>query len=239
MKSFLIACGFLCLAAFTANAADPSPTPLPLEKTPLPPGPWVARMPAFSAWRILFSYASDKPSAKSATGGEKAKTSGGLPRLVAVTRTRPLYHVAYTQVSGQTSELWFDGSQSFLQTPDHPAPFLPSRNAGNGPDIPPYLDYSRVDFPNLEWVSPQTYLGSLQGENVTYLVFRQGSAGPMVYINADTRLPVRWQLNGDIRSFEYPTAPTDRLALPPAVSEASKVVHRMQEVTSHVPPRGS
>ena len=248
MKRSLFGCGILFCGLMAARAAGPSPTPSnspALEKTPLPSGPLVSRMPTFSMWRVLYSYASDKAAPKVGGGGKPPapdRQSDVMvlpPRAVTITRTMPIYHIARVDTDNRVEELWFDGSNPYVISPGLPGPSLPGRNASGGSAIPSELDFSHTDFPDVEWVSPQTYLGTLKGESTSYLLFRKGDTGPTVWIDADTRRPARWQNSSETRTFEYLNAPAEKLTLPPAVLEASKTIRRIDEITSHRPPRGS
>jgi hypothetical protein len=226
-----------------AGAADP--TPPTMEKTPLPPGPWITQMPSFSMWRIVFSSTGDKPAGKP-DAAEKPEASDKvsdatmlLPRSVLVTRTLPSYHVTMPDTAGRSSEVWCDGKSSYLQTPGHATPYVPGSNPDGSAAIPSYLDYGKIDFPDVEWVSAKTYLGSIKGESTSYLVFRNDEKGPTVYVDAAKHRPVRWQSASELRKFEYLEAPTEPLALPSAVTQVFRLFRRTDEMTSHRPPRGS
>jgi hypothetical protein len=77
---------------------------------------------------------------------------------------------------------------------------------------PAFLDYSSSDFPDIDWVSPKTYLGTQSG--TIYWVFKQGDDGTMAWIDLTTRLPARWQRGNEIRVFKFLPPPTEPLQLP-------------------------
>ncbi len=87
------------------------------------------------------------------------------------------------------------------------------------------------DFPELNWISAKSFVGTQQYQNVVYFVFEskvsqilavQSSAVGLkivptfnrVYINADTRLPLLLQTGDVLFRYAFHTAPTEMLVVP-------------------------
>lgn len=233
MKSLLTI--LLVLLGFGAAAAGQ--TAVTYDPTPLPNGPLVRRAPDFSKWQIDFYYtrASDK-GGKASAPAPNLKDPAVLanmtqPKQLTVTRTKPLWHAVLLLANGSRRESWFDGAYRYEVHPEnHSVVPIAQFNPGYNPA---FLDYSSSDFPDIDWVSPQTYLGTQSG--TIYWVFKQGDDDTMAWIDLTTRLPARWQNANEIRVFKFLPPPTEPLQLPPDVAALSAGLKRLQELSSMVP----
>ena len=237
MKRFLLTCGLFGMGLVALLAADLPPE---VEKTPLPAGPLLSRAPAYAQWQIAFTYAGDKSGNGNAAGTSTTsvvgKPDGSFPRLVAVTLTRPLWHAVQVAVDGTASECWDDGYMPY-EIGQQKIPIVINMSVP-GTVLPHFLDHRGGDFPDVGWVSAQTYLGIQKG--TTYWVFQQqGDDGAMVWIDLNTRLPVRWQKGYETRDFKFLTPPSERLTLPPEIEKLSKEQAYIRLITSDKPPRGA
>lgn len=219
------------LLAPTLLRADPD-----YIKTPLPPGPILATPPDFAKWQILFTYA---PASASGNGGSSADSftpppAGSLlPKSVTVTRTKPLWEAVLVDGRDQVTTCIFDGFVSFLQSPGNVA--APITDPVHTP-LPRMLDLSHRNFLDMDWVSTSTYLGT--EKSTSYLVFQEGPAGTMVWIDGSTHLPVRWQRGDQVRTYQFLSAPEQPLQLPEDIAKLSLQWRHIRDVTSHLPIRG-
>ena len=214
------------------------------EQVALPPNFALAKMPAFSKWQIVFSYEDDKSVAAGSTPGS-VKDPLIRPRQVTITRTNPFWQAVMVETNGETQECWGAGSLDFFKpTPESRPIELQYHGAdryGNAPkfDIGGYTrflcNYSLSDFPDLEWVSPRTYVGGQKG----ILIFRKGSGNETTtaVIAADTFYPVSWTKDKEIRTFRILSPPTDRITLPADAAKILEEVKHVEALGGYVPPR--
>ena len=228
-------------AAVSLAAAEPPPV---YEKTPLPTGPLINRAPDFSQWQIAFSYAKSAKSAAGAAGAAGAPDAAAapagaeptakphIPKEVTVTRTKPRWHAELVYQDGKKMESWCDGLMRYEVGPE-PGMVMPIAEFNPGYN-PAFLEYSTADFPDVDWVSPATYLGTLK--DTPYWVFQQGEGGAMVWIDSTTRFPVRWQRAFETRVFKFLAPPTELLTLPGNVAKISEDLRRIRQLSNQVPP---
>ena len=218
----------------TPLVADPSSS---YDPAPLPPGPILANVPDFSAWRIDYSYASQgagpNGSASSNAGISPTPTNSHLPKTLSITHTKPLWHAVMVDLSGAKNETWYDGTTRYEQASD-PSKFIPISN-GN-PDAHALKSYFTrgQEFPDVEWVSPGTYLGTEKASG--FWVFQQPGEGAMLWVNPATRFPVRWTKGGETRVFEVLPTPTGLLTLPPSVARISQALKHLDDLSRVAPP---
>ena len=144
----------------------------PLDPKPLPPGPILSKAPDFSSWQITFTYSPPGQNGSAASATSKGPTGPGstLPVLLTVTRTKPEWHAALTDASGNKKEVWYNGDVRFVVGPKPKDLYVIGALEPGYSN--PYLEYgSGPDFPDMNWVSPQTYLGTQTG--TTLWVFQQ------------------------------------------------------------------
>jgi hypothetical protein len=212
-------------------AADPA-----VEPTPLPNGPLLDAGANFSAWQIVYSYASDKPSAGGKPPQAPPKPPPGTfstlpPRTITVIRTERLWHSETIDTSGEKMDQWFDGLVRFFV------------ENGIPPELPPsgsqfaarYPNFSAIGFPDMDWISPSTYLGTQTMNSRPCLLFSKGDM--KAWINLETRFPVRWQRgDAETRTFRQLPPPTEMLTLPPDVIKASgQIKHDVELARRPVP----
>lgn len=207
---------FLTLCRLSADAA-PNPA---TENQPVPSGPLLNRAPSFSKWLITFDYLK----------GERA--SGTHPRLksLAVTKTKHIYFEQKIYSNGSIHESWQIGKLHIVvDSQPHRVNIYESGSFGEGIMDPSlYTDYSSTDFPGVEWVSMQTFLGIQKGFGGEKLLFRKTIQPPLpelgrnpvvltVCIDEQTRLPVQVQSEEAILNYQYLPPPETLLVLPPDV----------------------
>lgn len=218
---------FTLLMAAVLQAAEPN-----LRQEPLPPGPLLQRIPDFSSWRVNFFYAQDK--IKSADGKSPDYPARddtfflpALPRTLVITRTKPRWLVVIKDVKGNSLEQSCDGERQYVsgalgQGNDPVGAFMINKDPFSG-DWGKFMDFSLCDFPDLEWVSKQTYKGIQSDNGRDFLVFE--SNGMSAWIDLTTRYPVLWKKEGERRTFQQLAPPTKMVDLPAqaaALAEAIK-----------------
>ena len=218
MKIFQAGCFLLCLVGpILAAQADPG-----YEQTPLPSGPFINRVPSYSAWRITFTYKSFAKGGNEVQAKDLAPT---LPQSVEVTRTGPLWHAELTDVSGRKTDSWCGEDIPYIKGPGMSSPVREDPSNRLAFDLPPLLNYlGNHDFPDVNWVSARTYLGTEKGSK--YWVFQKHEKGPTVWVDSGTRYPVRWQQENETRIFTFLPTPTENIIFPPDVA-------RMMEERAH------
>lgn len=234
MKRTRLTCGVLFWGICISAAADPETT---YEQTPLPPGPIIKQAPAYSQWQISFSYASrtpDQGSASSASAASDPANAPGshLPRLLTVTRTKPQWHTMLVDVSGVKKEAWFDGSMLFAVGQKDSSVVPINMSSPRGRDE--LMDYSPGhDFPDVDWVSRNNYLGTQDGKT---WVFKYGPEGPTVWVDSTTHYPFRWQKGLETRTIQFLDPPTEQLKLPANVADVAADLRRLNELSRVAPP---
>lgn len=214
-----------------------TPTPVCDPTIALPPGPILEKQPDFSAWRIVYSFgkAESKPGSPASPGGgaQESAPSSHQPKTFTMTRTKPLWHAVLIDVSDVKNETWYDGATRFNQGAA-PSSFVPITNGDSGGQgLKDYFSNGE-EFPDVEWVSPATYLGV--EKSTGYRVFQQSGGGAVLWVDSTTRHPVRWQKEGETRVFQFLPAPTDPLTLPPNVTKISRALKHLDEMSRAAPP---
>lgn len=204
--------------AFTSVNADP------IQPAPLPNGPLLKRTGKNSAWLITFHYEQDKRTNGNAADygpGPEPEILPSPPRRITVTRTHPRWLAVTECVKGEKLEQCFDGRHEYLSTPKNSRVDI----VVDDPNAPKTLtDYSAVDFPDLEWVSAETFKGIQNVADTSCMVFVYG---PMTaWIDLHSRWPVLWKRNGELRSFRKLPPPEAMVPLPPQIQQVSEVMER-------------
>jgi hypothetical protein len=126
-------------------------------------------------------------------------------------------------IHGNSVDEWSEGTGVYRTASGLPDPFL--QNAGEFTGFP---DYTKVDFPDMEWISPTTYQGVQVMGGRPCLVFKTGEM--TAWIDLESRLPVQWQRGNETRTFKQLSPPTDILRMPPRIAAdaaARKHAHEM------------
>jgi hypothetical protein len=210
------------------------------QAVPLPPGFALAKMPAFSKWQIIFSYDDDKPAtagvaAPAATPGTgKEAAPPPRPRQVTVTRTDPVWHAVLVNTSGGTKECWGDGDFMYLKpTSESEAVPLFNNSQFSMSDSSRFVSNVQGGFPDLEWVSQKTYVGSQKG---VFIFQEGGDDGAKAWIAADTCYPISWKKGKETRMFQILAPPTEALVLPADIAKISQISKRIHDNNNYAPP---
>jgi len=144
--------------SLVAETDDEQPTP----KTPLIP-----RAPQMAAWTITYTYKSPPPAKAAAGATNPAPTPAYVPEhliSLQVVKTGTIYHLTSTYSTGRKNESWIIGGRELTQMPEGPL-FLRLSNGLR------YDDFTRSDFPELSWLTEDTYTGLKKKGELTVFVF--------------------------------------------------------------------
>jgi len=196
-------CATLALAAVPAlNAQTASATP-----APMPSGPLLRlRAPDLARWIVTFNPG----------GGGKA----GFSRKVAVTKTGQIRHEQTLEANGQRREKWCVGDLDYSKPAGSKRYLAYTGRSFTGGVIDErlYTDYSKTDFPGMEWVSAKNYATVRPVMNRDCIVFERkaagGEAAATACVDLQTRLPVVLREGNETRVYEFQAAPQAALSLP-------------------------
>jgi hypothetical protein len=237
MKMKCLMMGFLsALAMLRAGAQE--------EQLSLPPDFALAKAPAFSQWEVTFSF---KEETAAATGGgappaanvPAGKNAPIYPKQLTVTRTAPIWHAVLVMTNETTAECWGDGHWAYMvPTPTSSAIALSPHSSTGRYDMGGYskliCDYDQIDYPDLEWISSQTYIRSGKG----VFIFREKSEnGATATIAADARTPVTWTNGIETRVFRFLPPPTDMLEFPEGIGKISAELKHLHDLNSETVPQ--
>ncbi len=240
MKTPLFAALGALLFAVGGIHADPS-----AEKPSLPPGPPVmTQMPDFAQWTVDYSYAdgadpaSSSPQAGLTEGNAMGLSVGPIVadmRLVRVvyTKTGTVRHEEWSFDKG-SREVWAMGDVIVRRGPESSA-LVPNNDAGLEGNV----------FPELDWLSKETFTGTQTKDGVQYLVFKKNwynddrsfVGTSIAYIDPDTRYPASFQFGNQTRRYTIQAPPTVPLAVPPDFAAAgTAMTEQIQKATPHLAP---
>jgi hypothetical protein len=193
-------------------------------KPPLPSGPLLRRQANYSKWQILYNYPEAK--VKANAGGKQKSPSdvhgadlSEMPRSITITRTRPLWHAVTVFLSGNILEQGGDPDCNLVLPGGNGAAFSAPTDADG--HLLGFADFSKVDYPDMDWISPQTYVGEqVIAGGISCLVFQNGSVDPItVWVNKETRFPVLWKQGEVTRTFQQLPPPDRPLEFSPGLNK--------------------
>jgi len=220
MKRLLL-CGSLgalslCLGDLRAQTGEPPP---------LPPGPLLQKMADYSAMKITYSYPQEQEKAIATDKSPPGPTLFSLTpiRQLTLTRTKPIWHAVRVDVYGNNLGQWYDGHNSYCEVVgiSEPAVNNPAQGQTYSAGMP---DLNQTDFPDMGWISPQTYTGVETMVGHKCLVFKKNDM--TAWIDLESRLPVQWQRGKETRTFQQLPPPTALLALPPKIAAFAAIIYR-------------
>lgn len=222
MKKILLLLLTLAAAWPFAQAADPKPKQIPT-------GPLLQQPGAWCAWQISFSYAPNS-SAPVASSLLPSRT-----RSIRFERTGSIWQALTEDTKGEKILQFHDGTDEFVAYGKQTDASIVQRKMEGVPG-PTLFDFGTGAFPDLEWISHQTFerFDSYQGSPC--LVFVRDKT--VVLVDEQSRLPLLWKNQGETRAFEYSPAPTTRIPLPPAVFKTAGEIKKAREAISRPIPRG-
>ena len=219
MKLILLVGTVLPFVFTPLHAADSA---LP-EKPPLPREPLPSRAPHFAHWQMSYEAPKAGPGAAAASSSPAANQ-----RQISVTKTGTTYH--REEITGTGTEIeqwWMDG---FQLTGKAGGPY--SFSDGNDGSID-QIDYQISDFPELDWIGADCYVGIASVAGVKCFFFTKqiqpesramlmrmpaGEGGPRVeasaWLDAQTGLPVQTSVGGWRATYRFLPPPSATLDFP-------------------------
>lgn len=185
--------------AFAGNEANTR-----IERAPLPEAPLLRRAPDLSKWTVTYTYPGREKKEETGANSPSVLQPVRLLTLV-VSKSRNTYFEQKSYSNGTSGEscrigdmqIHVSGSSREVQVYE-PASFASDSSGQLMVDSSVYPDYSRTDFPGLEWVSADTFIGVQKRQGRDCLVFqenplpgaRNGTRPTALLIDQQTRLPV-------------------------------------------------
>jgi hypothetical protein len=244
----------LALVPFVAEAQNE-----PAPKPELPPGPAIASAPEFSQWVTTFSYLEDRAAALAHDNKALPPDVLTRTRTITTTKTKEIVHEEYVDGNGTKFDEWHVGPVVYMKDPAAKQwGELSASTAGSGATGGP--NYSRLPttgFRDLDWITRENYAGTIKLGDRPCLVFIVGAPSHFIlsssaltsqadeldsfsrvaYVDAETRLPMQVQISGVLRYYRFGTAPTDKLTLPPDLTNQLEVGEEGRAVMSQRLPR--
>ncbi|XHR27654.1 MAG: hypothetical protein ACFUZC_17140 [Chthoniobacteraceae bacterium] len=248
MKSLL----FLTWFAFTCilSAQDDVSGLRVSSQEPLP-----ARAPEFSKWTVSFS-------------AQKSAHEAPPLKQLTVTKTKTVYHEEAVAATGEKRESWnVNGVEIVTKPGTHQWTILDRNSFGVGAvDTLICPDYSKTDFPGLDWIFSNGFQGTQNVTGVPCIVFKgrgrnslatpepdaNDEKGPgkaaivasakvhsedLAYLDAATRLPVCIQTRDEARFYQFVTIPPVMQTLPPEIQSALEKRTKIRERLIAKPPK--
>jgi hypothetical protein len=199
-------------------------------------------VPDYANWTVAFAYPEDtakKP------GGDKTVITPQMaarPRKMVVDKTGATMRVETTDAAGRIKEKWYLGDTQYTLLPGQKL-WLESK-ASSGENDPNYERQPATGFSDFEWVSDNSYLGTMSFGGRSCLVFVPGgtalldAAGPNVdakniqamlaaqpiiaLVDAESRLPYVFRNRGEVHTFIFGPSPTEKLSIPVELDQMIK-----------------
>lgn len=160
----IVTLALLVLNAGSALQAQQTAGQAASSPPPLPPGPWLKRVPVPSQWIVSFSSKSQEAAKPKPTPVEtRAK------RTVAVSKGTNIMVEVTTRQNGAITQRWHAGGL-FLTQVGRGGDWIPS--SGGPQNSFNDTDYSRSDFSGFDWISEKNYVGVRAIGKQQCLVFR-------------------------------------------------------------------
>ncbi len=177
--------------------------------------------------QITYSYPDDqtKPaaSAKSPPPPGPALFPNTPIRQLTLTRAKTLWHALRVDIYGNSMGKWYDGREYFYEAAGISGPQA-NDAATDQFNLKVLPDFTRVDFPDMAWVSPQTYSGVETVETRRCMVFKKDDM--TAWIDLESRFPVQWKRGGETRIFQQLPPPEGPLVLPPKIAAIAESLKR-------------
>jgi hypothetical protein len=210
----ILAVGFLFVLS---RANDASAQTVSRE---LPEGPLLRPAPEFSQWSVDFSYPQDRKDPKA---GALAPLDPQLSRKIVTTKTRDILREEIKTVGGTATDNWQQNGSYYRKLPGNPywsAYEKPTQlQIESGAAV--IMTVPDSGFRGLDWVGRETYVGSVEAEGMTYLIFVPAESRTVdlsntkllqelptiAFVDAKSRLPVRVKDKDVLRTYKFLTPP--------------------------------
>ncbi len=201
------------------------------EAPEIPEGPYVKAAPTFSQWVITYTYPEDRDKTLKP---EQIAALNPKTKTITTTKTRNVIHEEYVDTKGSRGGSWYVGTIQYLK----PAGTTIWYQAGASDSVvqetnPIYTPLPASGFRHLEWVTRETYAGTVSYGGKSCLVFVPGGVPKLdlnpatqaekikdlknvVFIDQDTRYPVEVRNGDEIAYYQIKEMPpTSANPLPP------------------------
>jgi hypothetical protein len=232
---YLSFCSF-ALSGFIAVSAQDSP-----HEIPPPTAPLVAPVPQKAQWTITVDYG-DKPAAPNSGDAHAAPAfnpgANPLTEIQSI-KTGRLKQDILIYKAGTRQECWYVGNTVLSQSAAGNIVALTlgmlAPDVGNGNPMAPYIRergnlVQSPGFPGLDWVNLKYYDKVVVLDKVPcyHYAFMVGS-NPFAeaWIDAQTKLPVKYAGSGIDYNVVFSAPPTGDLTLPPAFSQTMSASERI------------
>ena len=228
----------------TLSAQTPRPSP-----QPMPTGPLIqSRAPEFSRWTVTYNQKRATATKPATAAPEQAKPQPAKRLLVV--RTQNVRYSQLSDAAGRQTETWYCDNIEFITDPATKRRLAYA--IGHDPELEPETNFSRTDFPGLEWVSAKTYLDVRTVMGRDCIIFSKGgnepetnqdgplpasSGGTVAYVDLATRLPILLQSNGENRVYQFEQPPQSKLTLPPDIQQALEFNVKHAQELARMPGR--
>jgi hypothetical protein len=197
------------------------------EIPPYPGGPALKRAPDMSSWQVTCQATA--PTGTPAAPGLTAPPPPILPFVtMTVVKTKDRRSIESIDAAGLKTIRFFDGS---MESYTAPGTSTARYFIGENKKMPGfYVDFSRTDFPECGWITPEKYSGVQVMNDHKCLIFTDSAVSPAhatgnpsnpsdaasstAYVDFDTRLPIKDQVGRLTYTYQYLPAPTEMLSLP-------------------------
>lgn len=199
------------------------------EKPPLPPGPLLKRIADLSTWKVSYVYPQDQSKSDikpyDSLPWSKDLSLPAPTRSITILVAKPKWLATTVDVKGNQLVQCSDGVADYCYVSTTKAVgTLPYDQSGNPPAN--LINFQRADFPDLDWISPATYVTLKKTESGGYMIFQKDDM--TAWIDLETRWPIQWQKGKEIRKFRQ-LPPSPAIVFPPEIEELAKLVRKDME----------
>lgn len=235
MKRALTAVSLIALAAAcAAQSTGPG-----ANRAELPPGPLLNRAPDSAEWEVSY-HASGIPNAGGAAVPLEPSTDDSRSYKATIAKSKDVYHVEVAK-GGEKIDKWCIGSAQVTTSPNAQLPIVSLK--GNDQGDPFYVDFSKADFPGLQWISKNNFAGVTNNGSADILLFRDelpdatGEKVPAIAaIDMKTRWPLYMRVGEAVTLFENIRASSVQVLPPPDVAARVNAGQERLRKASLVPP---
>lgn len=205
-----------------------------IKKTVAPDPSFSLRAPNNSKWTIRYAAPGRDANPTASSSGQR------LPDCVqwTVTKSGDTYHEEKSRADGSHTDSWRVGKMQIVLSADpkkiqiyEPSSFSTSEDGEIRASPAVYTDFSRTDFPGLEWVSADKFVGILEKSGGNYNVFREPSPDSMsratAIFDAQTLMPVRLETPAFVAVYAFDPGHREKLVLP---EELLRLFERRRQV---------
>lgn len=221
---------------------------VPLVAPPVPP--FVKNAPSHAAWIITYTYSKDIVDSKPPDDitPVEARLNRRLVK-VQVTKVDAKRREIASWSDGTTSETWIYDNWILLTSQDFPDIRVLDRSHLNNIFAKNYPDYSKADFPDLDWLSLDKFVGVQTVQDRKCYIFKgrsdllnqtPNSANKTdskeieASIDSETGLPVKFDNGSARQTYSFKGPPPASLELPPSFATAlERYQHALKEPYTH------